>query len=506
MVLTLLIACANVAVLMIAQWTAREHEIAIRASIGASRSRIVRALLTESTTIAAVGGVLGIGATLALRAIIRSNSGASAFYDLSIDPQVLVASALITLLAGIVVGIAPALYETRRLHTNPLRSMTGSDRVRQRWRHALVVFEITTTIALLVQTTSLINGYLKATNAAMGFATAPLLVTRIENPGGVPVARVIDVARSLPGVQAVAASTAIPLGASGERVHVAITANGDAAVPTERAAIGPAFFPTLGVPMRAGRPFAAAEASEARTAIVNEALARRLFPDRSAVGTTVWIGNVSYDVVGLVADYANNPFREPNASPRIFVPLPSDDPRRMTFLVRAADPDGLVQVLRREMRQAAIGNLVSGTYTLDEVRRVSGQEMLVGSAPLFPLISVGVLLTTAGIYGVLAFAVARRARELAVRVAIGASGQDLVRLITMHTLRLVATGATLGIGLTFGLSRLVRASGGAGSVFDPPLSAFLVPIGVIVVIAVLATWLPARRAAAIDPVKMLRTT
>jgi len=330
-------------------------------------------------------------------------------------------------------------------------------------------------------------------------------VTRIENPGGVPVARVIDVARSLPGVQAVAASTAIPLGASGERVHVAVTANGDAAVATERAAIGPAFFPTLGVAMRAGRPFAATEVSEARTAIVNEALARRLFPGRSAVGTTVWIGNVSYDVVGLVADYANNPFRELNASPRIFVPLP-DDPRRMTFLVRAADPDGLVQVLRREMRQAAIGNQVSGTYTLDEVRRASGQEMLVGTAPLFPLIGVGVLLTTAGIYGVLAFAVARRARELAVRVAIGASSQDLVRLITMHTLRLVATGATLGIGLTFGLSRVVRAAGGAGSVFDPPLSAFLVPIGVIVVIAVLATWLPTRRAAAIDPVKMLRTT
>jgi putative ABC transport system permease protein len=504
--LTLLIACANVAVLMIAQWTAREQEIAIRASIGASRSRVVRALLTESTTIAAIGGVLGIAAALGLRVIVLYNSGESGFYDLSIDPQVLVASAALAILTGIIAGIAPALYETRRLHTNPLRSIAGSDRVRQRWRHVLVVFEITVTIALLVQTTSLINGYLRATNAAMGFTTSPLLAARIENPGGVPIARVIEVARSLPGVETVAASTAIPLGARGERVQVALTANGDNAVATERGLIGPGFFPTLGVTMRAGRPFADGEASTARTAIVNEALARRLFPGRDAVGSSVWIGNLSYDVIGLVADYANNPFHEPDASPRIFTPLPADQPRRMTFLVRAADPNGVVQSLRRELRAAAVGNQVTSAYPLDEVRRVSGQEVLVGTAPLVPLIVIGVLLTTAGIYGVLAFAVARRSRELAVRVAIGASGHDLVRLITMHTLRLAGTGVGIGIGLTFALGRLVRASGGAGSMFDPTPIAFVVPIGVIFVIAVLATWFPARRAAAIDPVKMLRTT
>ena len=162
--------------------------------------------------------------------------------------------------------------------------------------------------------------------------------------------------------------------------------------------------------------------------------------------------------------------------------------------------------MRRELRDAAVGNQVSSAYTLDDVRQVSGQEVLIGTAPLFPLIVIGVLLTTAGIYGVLAFAVARRAREMAVRVAIGASGHDLIRLVTMHTLRLVGTGGAIGIGLTFALGRLVRASGGAGSMFDPTLVAFLVPIGVILVSAVLATWFPARRAAAIDPVEMLRTT
>ncbi len=181
-------------------------------------------------------------------------------------------------------------------------------------------------------------------------------------------------------------------------------------------------------------------------------------------------------------------------------------PRQVSFVIRAADPASLAQAARRQLRDAAVGNEAIGFETADQIRRVMGQEMLVGTAPLFPLIAIGVMLTMAGIYGVLAFAVARRARELAVRVAIGASGHDIIRLVTMHTLRLVGTGVGIGIGLTFVLSRLVRAGGGGGSMFDPSLSAFLVPIAVIVAIAVLATWLPARRAAAIDPVKMLRTT
>jgi putative ABC transport system permease protein len=503
--LTLLIACANVAVLMIAQWTAREHEIAIRASIGASRGRIVRALLTESVTIAALGGVLGIGAALMLRAIVQGNSSGSIFYDLSIDVGVLAWSAVVAILTGIAAGIAPALYETRRLHVNPLRSIGGSDRVRQRWRHALVVFEITVTVALLVQTTSLVNGYLRAANAAMGFTTDTLLTARVANRGGVNTARLEELLRGLPGVEAAAASSAIPFAGRGRTTRVSTSAT-DEGVAVEQGEISPAFLPTLGVALRGGRPFAQGETSLQRTAIVNEALARRLFPDRSAVGATVWVAGTPYDVVGLAADYSNSPFRDPNESPRIFVPLPPEAPKQIAFVIRAADPASLVQTVRRQLRDAVVGNEATGVETANQILRVMGQEVMIGTAPLFPLIVIGVLLTTAGIYGVLAFAVARRARELAVRVAVGASGQDLIRLVTMHTLRLVAAGAGIGIGFTFVLSRLVRAGGGAGSMFDPPLMAFVVPIGVIFVIGVLATWIPARRAASIDPVKMLRTT
>jgi predicted permease len=502
--LTLLIACANVAVLMIAQWTAREHEIAIRASIGASRGRIVRTLITESVTIAILGGVLGTAAAVALRAIILHNSGDGLYFDLSIDPEILITTAMVAIMTGVAAGAAPALYETRRLQTNPLRVMGGSDRVRQRWRHALVVFEIVVTIALLVQTMSLVNGYLRATQAVMGFETRPLMVARVDNPMGVGVDRLLEVLRGLPGVEGAAASTAIPFAARGRQERIATTAGGET-IPVERAEIGSSFLPVLGVPLRAGRAFTGGEASKARTAILNDALARRLFPDRSPIGAAIWIGGAPFDVVGVAANYSNNPFHDPELALRIFTPLPAEAPQRISFIVRATDPASLVLTARRELRDAAVGNVVTGVETASQIQRVMGQEVLVGTAPLFPLIVIGILLTTAGVYGVLAFAVSRRARELAVRVAIGASAQDIVRLITMHTLRLVGTGAGIGLGFTFILGRLVRAGGGAGSMFDPSASAFLVPFGIILVIGVAATWLPARRAAAIDPVKLLRT-
>lgn len=537
--LTLLIACANVAVLMIAQWTAREHGVAIRAAIGASRARIVRALLAESVVIAAAGGLVGIAAALVLRGLVIRNGGDVAFYDLSLDPRVFISTALIAVLAGVAAGLAPALYETRRLHGNPLRSMGVADRVRQRWRHALVVFEITVTIALLVQTSALIDGYRRAMRADLGFATAPLIIARVENPGGVRVSPLIDTVLTLPGVEAAAVSTSIPFGARGASVRVTAAAPGATAeaINAEKANITPSFFSALGVPLRAGRGFAADEPQALRTAIVNDTLATRLFGERRrAIGATILIADRPHDIVGVVADYANHPMQAHAEAPRVFTPLalpPSGAagasgasagewpasaadgdgsnatpqlPARVVMLIRAQATAPLVRTLRQELRDAAAGNVATNVVTMDQIMSAMGQEMLAITAPLAPLISIGVLLTAAGIYGVLAFAVARRGRELAVRVAMGASRGDLVRLVTMHTLRLVGAGVFLGLGLMFALSRVLRASGGAGSVYDPAPIAFIVPAAMIAVLGIAAAWLPARRASAIDPVVSLRNS
>jgi ABC-type antimicrobial peptide transport system permease subunit len=178
----------------------------------------------------------------------------------------------------------------------------------------------------------------------------------------------------------------------------------------------------------------------------------------------------------------------------------------MQFVVRApADPAGVARAVRKEITSAIAGTTVNRFYTLDENIAVAAQELLVGTAPLFPLIATGLLLTTAGIYGVLAFAMARRSKELALRVAIGASAADLARLVSAHSLRLVTTGTVLGIAATYALARVVRASGGGGSVFDPAVNAFVAPVAIIMVITTIATWIPSRRAMRVDPAVLLRS-
>ena len=498
--LTLLVACANVAILMIAQWTAREHEIAIRASIGASRGRIVRSLLTESSLVAVCGGLLGVCVTFALMGVVRRGGGAG-FFDLTIDTGILLQTALITLLTGIAAGVAPALYQTRRLHTNPLRTMATSDRVRQRWRHALVIFEIAVTIALLVVTTTMIDGYWRTTHGEMGYLTRPLMNARVDNQKGVPTTQILEGLASMPGVAATAASRS-------SRQSVAGGPSASEPVVAERHEITAGFFSTLGVQMRAGRPFSKIDASTSRGAIVNESLARRMFQARDPVGARLWIAGTPYDVIGVVADYASNPLRASLPEPRVFVPLAVDskDVRRLTFLVRAeSDPSALVQAIRTEARKVAPGSDVSSVETVDQMIRIMGEEMMVGTAPLFPLVTIGMLLTTAGIYGVLAFAIARRSRELAVRLAVGASARDVVRLVTAHTVRLIAAGSAVGLLLMFALSRVVRSGGGADSIWDPALHSFVLPVLVVVVVGALATWIPSRRALQIDPVVLLRT-
>ena len=509
-ILTLLIACANVAILMIAQWTAREHELAIGASIGASRGRIVRTLLTESVLLAVIGGISGIGATLLLRAWIVARAGSDVgMFDLAIDPVLLLKAAAITFMTGLLAGIAPALYETRRLHVNPLRALASSDRVRQRWRHALVVLEITVTVALLVVTTALIDGYQQTRSADMGFSARPLLAVVVERPAGVTPAAVLEVLRGLPGVAAAAAATNLPYTGSGQQERAAVDAAGGNGVTVRRTEVTADFFASLGVPVRAGRAFTNHDRPSAGIAIVNETLGRQLFQERASIGQRVWVGSTAYEIVGVVADYADSPQNARTPQGKLFVPLAIDvpGPRWLHFVVRAdGDPAALVASIRREVRGAAPGLRIANLYTFEQIIMVMGQEMLVGTAPLFPLIAVGTLLTAAGIYGVLAFAITRRSRELAVRIAIGATGRDVIGLVTAQTLRLVAIGTVLGTGLTFALARIVRAVGGAGTVFDPRGLVFLTPIVVLVGIGVLATWIPARRALKINPSILLRST
>jgi hypothetical protein len=266
------------------------------------------------------------------------------------------------------------------------------------------------------------------------------------------------------------------------------------------------FFSTLGVTIRAGRGFSVQDSRASQAAIVNESLAKRLFDGVSPVGRRIWIGGTAHDVIGVAADYAMTPAQMAGAHPKVFLPIASG--RRVRgafFLVRAAgDPAGLVDPVRHRMRDVAPATVVSSAYTFDQTIDVMEQEMLVGTAPLFPLVAIGSLLTTAGIYGVLAFALARRSRELAVRMAMGATGRDVVRLLAGQTMWLAGCGVTLGVGLMFVLSRIGRAAGGGSGVFDFSAATFLVPVAAIFALAAAASVVPSRRARHIDPAVLLR--
>jgi putative ABC transport system permease protein len=508
--LTLLIACANVSILMVAQWTRREAETAVRAALGASRLRLVRAFLAESLLLAALAGTLGIGGAYVLHAImLRNASAVPEFIDVSIHAGVLIKSIAITLLAGLVAGLGPALVETRRLQFDPLRGIAASDRVRQRWSHTLVVLEITMTLALLVVTSSMIGGVTAAMSSETGFDTRPLMTTAVERPAGVPVGQLVDRLRQLPGVASVSAATAVPLAGVGARQAISTQNTGAGATVAERIAIGPDFFSTLGVQMQAGRSFTSADRPAVRAVVINQALAARLFGEQSPIGRQVWLDRTPYDVIGVVRDYTSNPIERRKTAPQMFVVLPDDarDARVMRFLIRAAgDPTSLVQPVRRSLRDAVPGLTVLNAVTIDQIRTIQGQEAIVGTAPLFPLVVIGMLLMSSGLYGVLAFAVSRRTRELAVRMAIGADWRTQVRLVMAQSLRLVLVGSALGITLTFGLSRVVRAAGGEGSLYDPDWVSFVLPVFLVLAVAMLATWVPARRALRVDPARLLRST
>jgi putative ABC transport system permease protein len=378
----------------------------------------------------------------------------------------------------------------------------------QRWRQALVVFEIAVTVALLVVTTAIVSAYRRMLSSDLGYDTRTLVVARVERPGGVSIQPTLDAIRRMPGVTHVAASTAVPV-VSGAATR-AIGAERAAAnrVPAGYSLVGSGFFEALGVPVLKGRAFSDQDMADGvRIAIVNEALAARLWPRQQqgeeALGASLWIDDERHQVVGIVKTYLNAPLNRPQ--PSIFVPLrQSAAAERLQFLIRTTgSPAAAVGPIRTAIRELDAQNRAVSVFPVDIVKSIGGQEMLATVFPMAPLIATGLLLVAAGIYGVLTFAITRRAHELAIRLAIGASHADLLRLVLQQSARLVASGAFVGIGLTFALTRFMQ---GRGGVFDSPgLSTFLVPFVVIAVVGAVATLGPFRRALRVSPISLLRS-
>lgn len=358
----------------------------------------------------------------------------------------------------------------------------------------------------------MLSSYEKSLNSTPGFNTHAILSARVDDPKGVDPNAILDRLRGIRGVNSVEVTTTVPFVAMGPSQRVAPDAATSVAVAARGGAIGPNYFATLGVRMRAGRAFTDADAIGAEpVAIVNDVLATQLWATTnanahaSALAKQVWIEGRPHLVVGVVTGYSMTAIQPPR--PLIFTPFAQlqPPPTRAQFMIRAAsDAAPLAQTVRREIIAMGGGLTVAGVTTVDQIIQIIGQEIFVGTFPLFPLIATGMLLTAAGIYGVLAFAVTRRATELAVRIAIGATRRDLVRLVAAHSLRMLGVGSGIGIALTYALTRIAQ---GRGGVFDSPgWQAFVVPFVVIAAISAVATFIPMRRALQINPSSLLRTT
>jgi putative ABC transport system permease protein len=303
----------------------------------------------------------------------------------------------------------------------------------------------------------------------------------------------------------VAAGTALPLaaGAASERVSAA---PGSAAVTAERVSITPTYFATLGVPLRAGRVFTDADAQgRPRVAIINDTLARQLWGERNGPGDRVIAGGHTYEVVGVVANYAGSPMRGP--VPRYYLPFASEPaPPRLQVVVRATgDPRPLVARIRQEARHLGPTYTVPSAFAIDDAIEVGAREILAFAAALSPLLAIGVFLTASGIFGVLAFAIARRAKELALRIALGATRREVGRVVIVHTLGLLAAGSAVGVATTFALTMILGGAGGGSSFGTPGWEAFAVPVLVVIGVGALASWIPIARALRIDPALLLKT-
>ena len=522
----LLIACANVANLMLARATGRGREIAIRTALGATRSRIIRQLLTESVIVAVAGGAVGIllaawGLELVTSAFPPGQQPYWVVFD--IDPVVLAFTVVVTVSTGLIFGLVPALTASRPNLTATLkdgaRGASGG-MGRNRLRGALVVTEVALSLVLLVGATLMIRSFVNLRRADPGFPTAKLLTMRFYLSGdayesaAARTLRTADIVRrvsALPGVEAASASFMLPLNGGVDETTAEVegsTLEKDARPMISFTAATSDFFRTLGVPLLAGRALSEREALDStHVAVISKTMATRLWKDASPVGRRFRMAsdstNAWYTVVGVVGDIAVNALNRPMRS-LAYVPYPYYAQRNTGLLIRTAStPAAVTRAVREQIRAADASLPIYDIATMTEVHHRSFWEYGLLLTMLTVFGGIALFLAAIGIYGVMSYSVSQRRREIGVRVALGARQRDVLRLVVGQGMVLAALGVVIGLAaaaaVTQGMSSLVY-----GVATTDPLSFASIAL-FLGVVAALAGLIPARRAARVDPMEALRS-
>ena len=541
----LLIACANVANLLLARSTVRQQEMAIRTALGASRGRLVLQLCIENLVLACLGG--GLGLLLALWGTGLAGLfpfGTPDFFtpynlprnQIRVDHQVLLFTAVLSLLTALVFGLAPSLRATRTDLTHGIRASqpfrSGRDR-KVDARSFLVVAEIALALVLLIGAGLLIQSLVRLEATSPGFRASNLLTANIalsrtsySEPGQIALfyQRLVDRVLTLPGVKSAAVVDYVPLSGIDRSSVFLIEGAPEPGPGDERRThdldISPGYFRTMGIPLVKGREFDSRDSPAGpRVAIINETMARRYWPKENPVGKRVALVSEALrfrpdgppetdirlglrEIVGVVADVKHSKLEEAPV-PEMFLPYAQHPVPDMTLVMRTdIDPSGLIGAVKEQVRALDKDQPVSGITTMSQLLTDSVAQPRFNSVVLGVFAGLALVLSVAGIYGVMSYAMTRRTREWGIRIALGAQRSQLLGAALRQGMLLAGIGIAFGMVGAWALTRLLENLLYEVKPFDP-LTFAAVPI-LLALVVLAACWLPARRAARVDPLEALR--
>jgi putative ABC transport system permease protein len=523
----LLIACANVANLLLARAAGRQKEMAMRAALGASRWRLMRQLLTESTMLALMGGAGGVLlAYWAVQGLIALKPpDVPRLAQVNLDGRVLAFTFFTTLLVGIIFGLAPALHSSKPDLNNALKEGAASLSSGRRWlrhfglRDVMVVAQTALAVVLLVGAGLLIKSFVKLQQVELGFTPTNVIMMRLTPPfNRFPkeqkmmdyYRQMIDSLNAVPGVEAASAVTTAPT--AGAFMSSPILIAGQTAPATADAqrafvtVVSTDYFRAIGNPLKQGRLFTEDDnESSRRVAIINETLARSYFADTDPIGQRIALKGEPdkwMEIVGVTADVKQFGLDEEN-KPNFYQPYRQKDVGSMSLVLRTrGEPATLIPMLRSRILEVDKFTAITRVRTLNEMLADSVAQPRFYTRLLALFACIAVTLAALGIYSVTAYSVSQRTHEIGIRMALGAQAQRILRMVLGQGLILIVTGVAIGLASAVALSRLMTGLLFGVSATDPTVFALIALL--LVSVALLACLIPARKATKVDPLAALR--
>lgn len=532
--MVMLIGCANLANLTLSRSTVREREVAIRASVGAGRGRLVRQFLTESVLLAIVGGVLGVALGYVLMAALKAAVPPFSLpseAEIRLDGRVLLFALALSVVTGFVFGLAPALQASRPDLAGSMkeggRGTSGGGR-KHRLRSGLAVVEVALAFVLLVGSGLLIRSFFAMQQVDVGFdaenvitAGLPISDKRFPNPESLNayLRQVVDSVSKAPAVREVALTSALPMQGWGYGMPFQIAGRPMVDRANRKACffkmISPSYFSTLGMTLKQGRPLSEHDSKGAApVAVINETFKRKYFPKEEALGQRILVQEIvpgktalgpeiAWEVVGVVKDEKVGNLDDTRDNPGMYVTREQSPVFFQALVVRTAmDPARLQQTITNAVHQVNKDQAVSDVKSLDRIKTESMASKRLNSLMLGGFAAVALLLSAIGIYGVISYSVAQRTHEMGIRAALGAQAGDVVRLVVMSGIQMAGLGLAVGIAGAFALTRLLSSLLFGVGAHDPLT---LAGVGIMLAtVALAASYVPARRAATVDPMICLR--